>query len=96
MRGGLAQGAVPRQRQDGVCSTTLWAGPKVTAIKGGVRTPSDRVRGRFQPLSGGSPFRPQGAGRFLFEVSGDLVIFVVETVVESAGNETRSMVSPHL
>ena len=58
MRGGFAQGAVPRQRQDGVCSTTLWLGPQVTAIKGGVRTPSDRVRGRFQPLSGGPPFWP--------------------------------------
>ena len=41
--GGLAEGAVPRQRQDGVCSTTLWAGPQATAIKGGVRTSSDRV-----------------------------------------------------
>ena len=40
---GLAEGAVPCQRQDGVCSTTLWAGPQVTAIKGGVRTSSDRV-----------------------------------------------------
>ena len=43
VRVGLAQGAVPRQRQDGVCSTTLWAEPQATAIKGGVRTSSDRV-----------------------------------------------------
>ena len=41
--GGLVEGAVPRQRQDGVCSTTLWLGPQTTAIKGGVRTSSDRA-----------------------------------------------------
>ena len=77
VRDGLVQGAVPRQRQDGVCSTTLWLGPQVTAIKGGVRTSSDRARGRFQPLSGGPPFRPQVAGRFPFDISRDLAIFVL-------------------